>query len=88
MVTKEQKAEIIAKYGDKAGDTGKTEVQVALLSAYIEDLTQHMIRNKKDYHSRRGLIKMVNKRKRLLNYLMKTDIGRYREIIKALGLRK
>jgi small subunit ribosomal protein S15 len=88
MITKEQKAEIVAKHGDKPNDSGKPEVQVALLTARINDLTGHLIENKKDHHSRRGLIKLVNKRRKLLDYLMKNEINRYRDIIKALGLRK
>ncbi len=88
MITKEQKAEIVAKHGDKASDSGKPEVQVALMTARINDLTGHLIENKKDHHSRRGLIKLVNKRRKLLDYLMKNEIQRYREIIKVLGLRK
>lgn len=88
MITKEQKAEIIAEYGDTPNDTGKSEVQIALLSARINDLTGHLIANKKDHHTRRGLIMLVNKRRRLLNYLVKTDIARYRVIIQALKLRK
>lgn len=88
MITKEQKAEIIAEYGDSPNDTGKSEVQIALLSARITHLTGHLIANKKDHHTRRGLIMLVNKRRRLLNYLVKTDIARYRVIILALKLRK
>ncbi len=88
MISKEQKAEIIAKFGDNASDSGKPEVQVALLTARINDLTGHMSDHKKDNHSRRGLIKLVSKRKRLLSYLMKTDIQRYRACIAALSLRK
>ncbi len=88
MISKEQKAEIIAKFGASTNDSGKPEVQVALLTARINDLTGHMSDHKKDNHSRRGLIKLVSKRKRLLSYLMKTDIQRYRACIAALSLRK
>ena len=88
MIFKDQKAEIVAKFGGNDADTGKPEVQVALLTARIVDLTQHLISHKKDHHSRRGLIKMVSKRRKLLNYLIKTDITRYRKIIADLSLRK
>jgi small subunit ribosomal protein S15 len=88
MITKEQKAEIVERHGASATNTGKTEVQVAILTARINDLTQHLMGHKKDHHTRRGLIKMVSKRKSLLEYLSKSDISRYREIIAALSLRK
>ena len=88
MINKEQKAEIVEKFGTKPLNTGKTEVQVAILTAKINDLTHHLEGHKKDHHSRRGLIKMVSKRRRLLDYLSKTGISRYREIIAALSLRK
>ena len=88
MITKEQKAELIQKFGDNPNDSGKPEVQVAILTAKINDLTGHLDTHKKDNHSRRGLIKMVSMRRKLLSYLMKNDIARYRTVIAALGLRK
>jgi len=84
----EQKREIVAKFGRNAQDTGSTEVQVALLTGKIAYLTEHFKVNKKDHHSRRGLLKMVGQRRRLLNYLMGKDIDRYRGLIKELGIRK
>jgi ribosomal protein S15, bacterial/organelle len=88
MILQEQKAQIIAEYGRQAGDTGSPEVQIALLTARINDLTEHFKTHKKDHHSRRGLLKMVGKRRGLLAYLKKTDIESYRELIGRLGLRK
>ena len=88
MITKEQKAEISAKYGLQAGDTGSPEVQVALLTARINDLNEHFKAHPNDYHSRRGLLKMVGQRRNLLAYLKKKDIEAYRELIAKLGLRK
>ena len=88
MITKEQKKEIIEKYGKTPEDTGSAEVQIALLSARIADLTEHLKVHKKDHHSRRGLLKMVGQRRGLLDYLKKVDINRYREIVEKLGLRK
>lgn len=87
-MTKEEKLEIIKKYGDNENDSGKAEVQVALLTERINDLTDHFNAHKKDHHSRRGLMMMVGKRRRLLNYLMRKDIERYRAIIKVLNIRK
>lgn len=87
-ITKEQKAEIIKKHGGAEGNSGSTEAQIAILTARIKDLTDHLGNNKKDHSSRRGLLMMVGKRRRLLNYLMKEDIERYRELIKELGIRK
>ena len=84
----EKKQEIIAKFATHEGDTGSPEVQIALLTDRIEYLTAHMQRNPKDFHSRRGLLKLVGQRRGLLNYLRKKDIDRYRNIIKALGLRR
>jgi small subunit ribosomal protein S15 len=83
-----QKTEIISKYGTHDSDTGSPEVQVALLTARITYLTEHFQTHKKDHHSRRGLMKLVGQRRRLLNYLMKKDIERYRSLIKQLGIRK
>ena len=82
------KQEIISTYGRHEGDTGSPEVQVALLTERINHLTQHMKENRHDYHSNRGLLKMVGHRRNLLNYLMKKDINRYRAIIEKLGIRK
>lgn len=82
------KAEIIEKYGRTPNDTGSPEVQIALLSARIDLLTEHLKSHKKDHHSRRGLLKMVGHRRNLLAYLQKTDIERYRAIVQKLGLRK
>ena len=82
------KAEIIAKYAIHEGDTGSPEVQIALLTARIEGLAEHFKMHKKDFHSRRGLLKMVGRRRGLQNYLKKTDIERYRKICAELGLRK
>jgi small subunit ribosomal protein S15 len=83
-----QKAEIIGAYQREDADTGSPEVQVALLSARINELTGHFDTNKKDHHSRRGLLRMVNNRRKLLDYLKEKDQGRYREVIKRLGLRR
>ena len=88
MITKEQKAEISAKYGLQAGDTGSPEVQVALLTARINDLNEHFKAHPNDYHSRRGLLKMVGQRRNLLAYLKDNDLERYRTLIARLGLRK
>ena len=88
MITKEQKQEIVAKYGKDANDTGSAEVQIALLTARINDLNQHFKANPKDHHSNRGLLKMVGQRRGLLDYLKKKDINRYRALIEKLGLRK
>lgn len=87
-ITKEQKEEIVKKHGGVTENTGSTEAQVAILTARIKDLTDHLSSNKKDHSSRRGLLMMVGKRRRLLNYLMKNDIVKYRELIKELGIRK
>lgn len=88
MISKEKKTEIINEYARKPGDTGSPEVQIAVLTARINELTEHLKENKKDHHSRRGLLKMVGKRRGLLNYLKKTDIEGYRELIQKLGIRK
>lgn len=87
-LTKEQKLEIIEKYQLKEGDTGSPEVQIALLTERINTLNEHLKINKKDHHSRRGLLKMVGQRRGLLNYLMSKDIERYRIIIAKLGIRR
>jgi small subunit ribosomal protein S15 len=88
LMTKEEKLEIIKKYGKDDKDSGKSEVQVALLTKRINDLTDHFNVHLKDHHSRRGLMMMVGKRRKLLDYLMQIDINRYREIIKELNIRK
>jgi small subunit ribosomal protein S15 len=82
------KTKIISEYGSSQGDTGSAEVQVALLSKRISDLTEHLKFHKHDHHSRRGLLLLVGQRRRLLNYLAKTDINRYRSIVERLGLRR
>lgn len=88
MISKEKKAEIIAAYGRTPQDTGSPEVQVAILTERINELTEHLKVNQKDHHSRRGLLKMVGKRRALLEYLKKDDIDAYRALIERLGLRK
>ena len=86
-MTNEQKQAVIAEYATHEGDTGSPEVQIAILTRRISDLTEHLKANHNDNHSRRGLFKMVGRRKNLLNYLMKTDIERYRAIKAKLGIR-
>ncbi len=85
---KAKKTEIIEKFARQERDTGSTEVQVALLTERINHLTGHMVANRHDYHTQYGLIKMVGKRRRLLAYLSREDVGRYHNLIKQLGLRK
>ncbi len=87
MLSKEKKQEIIEEYQREEGDTGSSEVQIALLTARIKQLTEHLKEHANDYHSRRGLLKMVGKRKKLLNYLKNNDIEIYRNLISKLGLR-
>ncbi len=87
-MTREEKLELIKKFGSHDNDTGKTEVQVAILTKRINDLTEHFNAHNKDHHSRRGLMMMVGKRRRLLDYLAKKDIARYRSLIKELNIRK
>ena len=87
-ITQERKQELTAKFGDSSTDTGKTEVQVALLTERINDLTRHLREHRKDHHSRRGLLMLVGKRRRLLKYLQGSDIDRYRSLIQQLGLRR
>ena len=87
-VSKERKAELTAQFGNTPVDTGNPKVQVAILSERIKELTEHMKSHQKDFHTRRGLLMLVGKRRRLLTYLKERDINRYRNIIKALGLRK
>jgi small subunit ribosomal protein S15 len=88
MLTKEKKQEIIKEFGEDDKDTGSTEVQIALLTARIQDLTEHLKSNKKDHSSRRGLLKLVGHRRNLLKYLKKNDLEQYRAILKRLNLRK
>lgn len=87
-MTKEEKQAIIAEYATHEGDTGSPEVQVAVLTKRINDLTEHLKTHKKDHHSRRGLLMMVGHRRNLLAYLQKVDIERYRSLIARLGIRK
>ena len=88
MLLKDEKTAIMAEYATHEGDTGSPEVQIAVLTKRINDLTAHMKEHPKDFHSNRGLLKMVGHRRNLLGYLQKKDIARYRAIIKKLGLRK
>ena len=88
MLTKEEKTAIIKDYARFEGDTGSVEVQVAVLTATINKLTEHMKKNKNDFHSNRGLLMMVGKRRNFLEYLKRTDINRYRSLVDRLGLRK
>ena len=87
MINKEKKSGIISKFQRKDGDTGSSEVQIAILTARIKEITDHISTNKKDFHSRRGLIQLVAKRKKLLNYLAKTDLEKCRAISKELEIR-
>ena len=88
MISKEKKTAIMNEYDRTPGDTGSPEVQIAVLSARIQELTEHMKENPKDHHSRRGMLKMVGQRRGLLAYLKKKDLERYRALIEKLGLRK
>ena len=88
MISKEKKAAIIEQYGRKVGDTGSPEVPIAILTARIAELTEHLKSNQKDHHSRRGLLKMVGQRRGLLDYLKKSDLEGYRALIEKLGIRK
>ncbi len=88
MIAKDKKQAIIAEYGRTPGDTGSPEVQIAILTARIQELTEHLKANPKDHHSRRGLLKMVGQRRGLLAYLKDRDIERYRSLIERLGIRK
>jgi small subunit ribosomal protein S15 len=87
-LTQERKRELIERFGDSPEDTGKTEVQVAMLTERINDLTTHLRTHRKDHHSRRGLLMLVGRRRRFLNYLQRTDLERYRALIRELGLRR
>lgn len=88
MITAEKKNEVVAAYATKEGDTGSPEVQVAILSARINDLTDHFKAHAKDNHSRRGLIRMVSTRRKLLDYVKSVDVPRYNSLIERLGLRR
>ncbi len=88
MIAKEAKQELVSSYGKNGKDTGSAEVQIAIFSERIKSLTDHLQRHPKDHSTRRGLLKLVGKRRRLLNYLMQRDISRYRTIIEQLGIRK
>ncbi|MBS1913139.1 MAG: 30S ribosomal protein S15 [Bacteroidetes bacterium] len=87
-LTKERKAELVRKFGDHPNDTGKPEVQIAILTEHINLLSPHLEKNRKDKHSLRGLMQMVGKRRSLLDYLMRKDIARYRAVIANLGIRR
>ena len=88
MLSKEKKQEIMSTYARKEGDTGSPEVQIAVLTARINELTEHLKSNPKDHHSRRGMYKMIGQRRGLLDYLMKTDLEGYRALIEKLGIRR
>jgi small subunit ribosomal protein S15 len=88
ILTQERKQELVAKFGDSASDTGKTEVQIAMLTERINGLTEHLRFHRKDHHSRRGLLMLVGRRRRFLNYLQRSDLERYRSLIRELGLRR
>jgi small subunit ribosomal protein S15 len=87
-LTQERKQELVTKFGDGEADTGKTEVQIAMLTERINELTDHLRTHSKDHHSRRGLLMLVGRRRRFLNYLQRTDLERYRSLVRELGLRK
>jgi small subunit ribosomal protein S15 len=87
-LTKERKQELVEKFGDSEADTGKAEVQIAMLTERINQLTEHLRTHRKDHHSRRGLLMLVGRRRRFLNYLQRTDLERYRALVRELGLRK
>jgi small subunit ribosomal protein S15 len=87
-LTQDRKQEIVTEYGDNPEDTGNTRVQIALLTARINELTEHLRTHRKDHHSRRGLLVLVGKRRRMLNYMQRNDLDAYRQLIKQLGLRR
>jgi small subunit ribosomal protein S15 len=87
-LTQERKQELVAKFGQSATDTGRTEVQVAMLTERINELTGHLRTHRKDHHSRRGLLMLVGRRRRFLNYLQRSDLERYRALVRELGLRR
>ncbi len=87
-LTQERKHELVQKFGQSDSDTGRTEVQVALMTERINELTEHLRTHRKDHHSRRGLLMLVGRRRRLLNYLQRSDVERYRSLVRELGLRR
>jgi small subunit ribosomal protein S15 len=87
-ITQERKQELISQFGDGPADTGRSEVQIALLTERINDLNEHLREHRKDHHSRRGLLMLVGRRRRLLNYLRDSDLERYRAVLRELGLRR
>ena len=87
-LTQDRKQELIERFGDSPTDTGKAEVQIALMTARINDLNEHLRTHKKDHHSRRGLLMLVGRRRRLINYLRRSDLERYRALLRELGLRR
>ena len=87
-LTQERKQELVTKFGEGPADTGRAEVQIALMTDRINDLNQHLRTHRKDHHSRRGLLMLVGRRRRLLNYLQRSDLERYRALVRELGLRK
>jgi small subunit ribosomal protein S15 len=87
-VTQERKRELVERFGAEPGDTGRTEVQVAVMTERIAALTEHLRTHRKDHHSRRGLLMLVGKRRRLLSYLQRSDLERYRTVVRELGLRR
>ena len=87
-LTQDRKQEIVTQYGDSPQDTGNTRVQIALLTARINELTEHLRTHRKDHHSRRGLLVLVGKRRRMLNYMQRNDLDAYRQLIRELGLRR
>jgi small subunit ribosomal protein S15 len=87
-LTQERKQELVTRFGDGPADTGRTEVQIAMLTARINELTEHLRAHSKDHHSRRGLLMLVGRRRRFLNYLQRNDLERYRRLVRELGLRK
>jgi small subunit ribosomal protein S15 len=87
-LTQERKQELTAKFGESPTDTGRTEVQIAMLTERINELTDHLRTHRKDHHSRRGLLMLVGRRRRFLNYLQRSDLERYRALVRELGLRK
>ncbi len=87
-LTQDRKQEIVTQYGDNPQDTGNTRVQIALLTARINELTEHLRTHRKDHHSRRGLLVLVGKRRRMLNYMQRNDLDAYRQLIRELGLRR
>lgn len=87
-ITQERKREIVERFGSSPSDTGRTEVQIALLTERISELTEHLRAHRKDHHSRRGLLMLVGHRRRLLSYLQRSDLERYRSVLRELGLRR